>query len=436
MAGSRSNPCVSPLLLGLILSLFCSESSRSAGPGTAFGEGLRLTNTAWAIGMSDAMVASGEGVSAISLNPAGVLDGSITTIHLTHAFYVEKLWEDYFAYSQRLPFGSAFGVSLHGIYDNSTPRTLEDANGNYAGEAGTYPLGFAVGGASYALNLASLIGALDVIRPTGGVGLRGVWQQIDRKTYLGITADAGFKFRPGAGLVVGGVLQNIGTVTGPSGLPLQWVMGVGWRGSDLAIAHDRVLVEVDSPIAVDRDFSLRVGAEYGVVVGKVSVAVRGGWKQENEVPGAPGISGGVGFRWFLGRTPWGMDYAFVPWGVFGGVHAISITLGIVPRQPVASPPPPAPDRSPPEVFYPLKGETARYALSVANRTELSAVLLDVDGHALATLFARRIVEPGEYQITWNGLLPNGMMADFDRVFRILIQAGGEAWYKDVMPKKE
>ena len=133
------------------------------------------------------------------------------------AFYVEKLWEDYFAYTQKLPFGSAFGVSLHGIYDGSTPRTLEDASGNYAGEAGTYPLGFAVGGASYALNLASLIGVLDVIRPTGGVGVRAVWQQIDRKTYLGVTADAGFKLRPGAGFMLAGVLQNIGTVTGPSG---------------------------------------------------------------------------------------------------------------------------------------------------------------------------------------------------------------------------
>ena len=120
------------------------------GPGSAFGEGLRLVNTAWALGMSEAMVASAEGVSAVSLNPAGVLDASLTTIHLTHAFFVEDLAEDYFAYSQRMPFGSAFGVGLHGTYDSSTVRTLEDSEGNYLEEAGVYSVGFMVGGAAYA----------------------------------------------------------------------------------------------------------------------------------------------------------------------------------------------------------------------------------------------------------------------------------------------
>lgn len=408
----------------------------ASGPGSSFGEGLRLTNTAWALGMGGALAASGEGVSAVALNPAGVLDSGVTTIHLTHAFYVEDLWEDFFAYSQRLPLGTALGVSLHGVYDSSTPRSLEDNAGAYAGDAGTYPLGFVVGGAAYAMDLSWLRG-VGWLKPSAGMGARIVFQQVDKSTWYGFTTDAGFKLRPGHGFTVAGVLQNLGLASGPSDLPLQWVTGIAWQHEGLAGARDRLLVEVDTPIAVDLGFSVRAGLEYRIVQGAVSVAVRGGWKQEVEVSGAPGLSAGVGFRWRMGRLPWGMDYAFVPWGVFGAIHAISLTVGVLPT--------PAPEetrivtpqqRDPPVVFYPLKGEPLKYLLHVDEPAELSAVLLDEGGAALATLMEKRIVQPGDVVVEWNGVLPGGSWADFDRTYRILIQMGGQAWYRDVVPKRE
>lgn len=416
--------------------LLVGSAARAGGPGSTFGDGLRLTNTAWALGMGGAMVASGEGVSAVVLNPAGVLDGGVTTLHLTHAFYVEKLWEDFFAYTQRLPMGSALGVSVHGVYDSSTPRALEDNGGAFAGEAGTYPLGFVVAGAAYAADLSWLRG-VGWLKPSAGIGARVLYQQVDKASWLGVTTDLGVKVRPGAGFAIGGVLQNAGTAAGPGGLPLQWVTGIAWQHEGLAGARDRLLVEVDSPIAVDLGFSLRAGMEYRVVHGAVSAAVRAGWKQEVEVPGAPGISSGIGFRWRMGRLPWGMDYAFIPWGVFGSVHAISLTVGILP--------PAAPDETrittpqghePPAVFYPLKNEPLRYVLHVDAPAELSAVLLDEQGAALATLMEKRIVQPGDAEISWNGVLPNGQWADFDRTYRILIQMGDQAWYRDVVPKRE
>jgi len=409
----------------------------AAGPGSAFGEGLRLTNTAWAIGMSDALVAAGGGVSAISLNPAGVLDSALTTVHLTHALYVTKLSEDYFAYSQRLPLDSAFGIGVHGIYDSSTPRTLEDASGNFAGETGKFPLGFAVGGAAYAVSLGRFIPGIDAYRPTAGASLRVIWQQVDRQSWVGVTTDYGVKVRPGGGFTVAGVLQNAGAVKGPSGLPLQWVTGVAWQGDKVVGQNDRLLLELDSPVAVDRGFSFRAGMEYQAKFDQVSFAIRGGWKQENEVPGAPGISAGFGFRWFLGRAPWGMDYAYVPWGIFGGEHVLSATLGILPTAPPEEKPvEPAKPRVPPEVFYPLKGEKARYTITLAAASEVSAVLLDTDGKQLMTLLEKRVVWNGEVDIAWDGYLANGMMAEFDQTFRILIQVGDQTWYKDVVPKRE
>ncbi len=405
------------------------------GPGSAFGEGLRLTNTAWALGMSEAMAASAEGVSALSLNPAGILDGTLTTLHITHTFFVEDLAEDYFAYSQRLPFGSAIGMSVHGLYDSSTARTLEDAQGNFAGEAGAFPVGFAVGGAAYALDLAPFLGRLDFLQPTGGASLRVVWQQVDNRSWLGMTMDFGFKLRPGSGFILGGVLQNAGLVKGQSRLPLQWVTGVAWRGQRLLSQTDRLLVEVDSPVAVDRDLAFRVGSEYQVRFNKVGVAIRGGWKQEVEVPEAIGISTGVGFRWFLGRTPWGVDYAFVPWGIFGNLHAISLTVGLIPAptEKVISKPK---RREWPIVFYPLKGEQARYEVIVGEPAELSVALLDEGGIFVMTLYERRVVWKGTVEVIWDGRLLTGMWANFEMTYRIRVQLGDQTWYKDVIPKKE
>ncbi len=419
------------------LAALLGRGAVAGGPGSAFGEGLRLTNTAWAIGMSDALVAAGGGVTAIALNPAGVLDNSLTTLHLTHALYVSKLSEDYFAYAQRLPLGAALGIGIHGLYDSSTARTLEDSSGDFSGETGRFPLGFAVGGAAYALDLGRFVPGLEWMRPTGGASLRAVWQQVDRKSWIGMTTDYGLKVRPGGGFILAGVLQNAGLVKGPAGLPLQWVTGAAWQGDKVFGQADRLLVEADSPIAIDRGLSFRAGLEYQARFDAVSFAVRGGWKQENEVPGAPGVSAGFGFRWFLGRTPWGLDYAYVPWGIFGGVHVLSATLGLLPPAPPEEKPVAAPlDRVPPEVFYPLKGERARYAVTVAGASEVSAVLLDTGGNQLMTLVERRIVWGGSLDVEWDGYLPNGMMAEFDHVYRILIQSGAQTQYKDVTPKRE
>ena len=408
----------------------------STGAGSAFGEGLRLTNTAWALGMGGAMAAAGEGVSAIALNPAGLSETGPATASLTHTFYVERIQEDYLAWAQRLPVG-ALGVSVHGIWDGTTPRTLADAGGSWLGDAGTFPMGFAVGGAAYALDL-SWFPPTGWLKPSAGAGARVMWQQVDRATWLGMTTDLGVRVRPAEGVTVAGVLQNAGLAKGPSPLPLQWVTGVSWQKAGLASTRDRLLLEVDSPVALDRGLSVRAGAEYRLVAGGVAAAVRGGWKQEAEVPGASGLAAGVGFRWKLGRVPWGLDYAFVPWGIFGGLHALALTVAIAPPPPPVVTPITASPTSIGDamVFYPVRGEVARVSLALDGPAEVSAMLVDERGMALATLLEQRLAPAGTLEITWNGVLPDGRWAEFDRTYRFQISRGGVTFYRDVIPRAE
>lgn len=437
---SRTLGRVCAAVVACFAGLPASDGGAGGGPGSAFGDNLRLTNTAWALGFGEAMVASATGVSAISLNPAGVLESSIATIHLTHTFFVQDLGQDYAAFSQRLPGGSAVGVGLYGLHGSSIPRTTEDAEGNYSGEIGTYAAGFFAGGVAYALDLGPLLGPARFLRPTGGAGLRVVWQRLESRQWLGMTVDLGFRLRPGGGFTLGGVLQNAGVVSGSFQMPLQWIGGVAWQAGDVLCNADRVLLEADSPVAIDRDLSVRIGAEYAVRFGKLSVAVRGGWKEDIEVLGAPGLSGGLGFRWFMGWTPWGIDYALVPWGALGNMHAVALTVGLIPRAtPEAKPASraPKPDRpEPPVVFYPLRGEKAEYVVDVTERSMLSAVVLDEDGILVRTLLERRGVQPGRVTISWDGFLPDGVLAEYEKTYRIRIELGPWTWYKEVVPRRD
>jgi len=434
--------------VALLLVLWGGVSFADGGPGSSFGEALRVPGTAWAMGMGGAMAASGTGVSAVMMNPAGVIDTGLTTVHLTHAFHVTGLAGDTLAFAQRLPLKTAFGASVNGLYDRSTARTVEDIYGNYAGEAGTYPVGFAVGGAAYAKDFSDILPFLRGVRPAAGVGLRGLWQQVDTERWIGVTVDAGFRLRPGGGFILGGVLQNAGSVNGTPGLPMQWVTGVAWEGSRLASKEDQLLVEVDPVLAVDHGFEANLGFEYRIRFGGVSLAARGGWKQENQIIGVPGATGGIGFRWTSGKLPWGLDYAYVPWGAMGNVHAISLTVAIVPAPPVEEPVPLPTGEAAYEpveetkdslrVFYPLKGERVFFPLTIQEPTEVSAVLQDEGGNVVTILMAPAVLQPGTHTVIWDGRrLPQveDSWVQFDLVYRLLVQVGGEARYLNVIPRK-
>ena len=46
------------------------------------------------MGMGGAMAAAADGVNAIGLNPAGILNTGLTTVHLTHALLPARLAQD------------------------------------------------------------------------------------------------------------------------------------------------------------------------------------------------------------------------------------------------------------------------------------------------------------------------------------------------------
>lgn len=405
---------------------------------SAFGDGIRVGQSAWSLGMGGAMAASADGVNALALNPAGILATGLTTFHLTHAFLPVGVAEDYFAYAQRLPAGGALGLSLHGLYDGSSSRQLEDNLGNFAGTAGKYPMIFAAGTVAGAMDLRPLIPGSDAWRPSVGIAVRAVMQRVDQQQLLAATADLGLRAIRN-GFLAGLVLQNAGAVQAGQTLPLQVVPGVGWRGDGVLRSGDALLIEADAPIARDRGISVAAGADYRLVFGGVSAAIRAGFTRAQAATGALGLTGGVGFRRLGGAMPWGFDYAFVPFGSLGGLHALAFTFGLAPR---ATGDTGAPGAAEPEVppalsiFYPRRGERVLIPVRLRESARVAAKLLDESGQDILTLLAPVRVAPGRIEIAWNGELAPGVWAQWDRTYRIFIQVGAQTLYYDVIPKTE
>lgn len=423
----------------LPLLVVLAASIAGADAGTSFGEALRLSQSAWAQGMGDAQAASGEGVSAIGVNPAGVLSSGFTTFHLTHSFMVTGINEDYFAYVQPLPGETTMGLSLYVMRAPGGSRELEDANGNWAAEAGPYPVMFMSGGAAWATDLRWLLPGLDALRPSGGVGLRVMSQQVDNRSWLGVSGDLGVRLQPGSGFGGGLVLQHVGLDESGFGLPRQFVGAVSWRADRLFTAGDGFLLEVDAPLARDRALLFRGGGEYRLIAGPLALAFRGGYREELSDTGAPGFSAGFGFRWLDRRSPWGLDYAIVPMGSLGTRHAVSLTIGMASaaRQVEAlNVTVEEEQQAPVRVFYPTKGERVYLPIRLREPAEVSAKLLDESGRSVAILLEPAVLAAGRHEITWDGQIAPGVWAQFDRTYHIFVQAGNQSFYLDCVPKTE
>jgi len=301
----------------------------AAGTGTASAEPLRLARPARDMGMGEAQAATGTGPGSIASNPAGLIDTRLATLHFTHVMAVADTQQEYLAWAQRIPFGPALGFSVFWMYNNGTERMMEDADGNFAGKAGEYAVGFGAVSAAAAIDLKELTG-LDLLRPSAGVVFRAFSQQIDSMRTSGTSMDLGLRLRPGFGFSIAGVLQNAGRKVAGAGLPKQWVVAGGWEKAPVISGNDSISLEADFPVSSYLKGVSMAGIEYAFSFGATTLALRGGMKQGLEVPGGAGLTGGLGFRRSTGTIGWGLDYAYQPYGIFGAVQALALTIGFQP----------------------------------------------------------------------------------------------------------
>ena len=164
--------------------------------------------------------------------------------------------------------------------------------------------------------------------------------------------------------------------------------------------------------------------------------------------------GGIGVLWRNG-TGLGVqfDYAVVPAGELGMYHYVSLGLRLPEYKPradkiiaslVETPKEePAvalkPDVPVEEVMYfqPTVGEKARVTVEAKAPADLAATLWDGEGRSLIrVLIEKHSVNPGTYQVEWDGTLGGGMPAQFDIPYMIRITLGDVTRYIKVVAKEQ
>ncbi len=423
----------------LLFALILPSSLPASGPGSALGEAQRLAQSARSQGLAGATAAAGDPVSALATNPAGIASASLATFHLTHAAHVTGIAEDWFAYLQKLPLGSAVGAGLYALRAGGGTRTFEDSQGNFGGEGGSYPLVFATGTVGWAQDVRRWLPGLDRLRPEAGVAVRFVMQQVDHRRWFGASLDAGLRLRPGGGLSAGLVGRNLGLVTGDAGLPAQIALGLAWTAEGALTPGDGIVAEVDAGFSGDAGLAPRAGVEYRLAAGVNGFAVRAGWLPDAADANAPGVTGGVGFRRYAGRFPWGVDYAVAPMGDLGLRHAIALTLGIgraEESRPDEAAAAEIPDVAPVRVFYPGRGEKVTLAIRLARAATVTAHLLDDRGEFVAEIHPPTRRPAGRWEVVWDGTIAPGVPAQRDKTYHISVADGTRTWYLDAVPKGE
>jgi hypothetical protein len=315
-----------PVKLALLL-CFCSLSQPSAAveiypnAGTTSAAFLKLGAGCRAVAMGSAYAGLADDASAIYWNPAGLAQLQHQELQMYHNESFENIRNDFLAYVHPLSRG-VLSVGFSGLY---TPKDIERRSG--LNEADPYEPLSPIEGYFQAYDVAAHVAYGRWLRENlaAGVSLKFIQQAIDTESACGIGADIGLLYRMRRLPLSGGlVIQNIGTpikfINKSYPLPLNFKLGAAWRW------NKRVVTTLDFNKPIDNFLFIAGGAEYTPLD---FVSLRVGYRYRwygLELGDLSGLSAGAGFHFKLHDTSLSFDYAFVPFGVLGNSHRISIGL--------------------------------------------------------------------------------------------------------------
>jgi hypothetical protein len=316
------------IILSLVLTA-CQAFVVNASTGSSGVTALMLDSYgARPIGLADAFTGVADDVNAISVNPAGLATLPSIQVQAMHMNDFTGQAETFWYGAAAVPFLKAFcaGVSVY-----SFGLAAFDGLGNTG-----LPTGRSLSAGDLVLSLAF---AADPMRLRAGsrfglsLGFAGRFVQTELAGVArsAFSADAGILFRTGLpelggmkkkdNFGFGFAVQNMGAgveyVSERTGLPMNVRAGFGYE-----VFRDRrqgVLVSADANFPNDSGPIIAAGAEYSLLG---MFAVRLGYRFTG--PEAAGLTAGAGFAVLLGGKRFSADYAIVPMGDLGILHAFGL----------------------------------------------------------------------------------------------------------------
>lgn len=291
-------------------------SAHAAEPGTAGFLSLRLGPGARFAGMGDVGVSLARDASAAYWNPAGMTSVEGTSFVLQHNEWLQSVRAETAALAHATNLG-VFGLYFSGLYMDQIERTTI-ASSTPEGFFNVYEI--AVQGSwGHSLGRVERLGGIDI-----GVGLKGLYSELDNETASGWAADVGVRLRTRVeGLTFAAAAQHLGPemtfIQESFQLPATLRIGGDYQTSfaryrtGIALAYDLEVVNDDE------NLRNHFGAELSY---HELLSVRGGVKTGFDSQGA---TFGVGVR----KAGYSFDYAFTNIdNDLGDAHRFSLTIDL------------------------------------------------------------------------------------------------------------
>jgi len=274
------------------------------GPGTSSGSFLKINAGARPVGMGGVFCGIADDVNAIHYNPAGIIQLKRKEIIVTHNEWIEGIRTESLGYAHPVNNYWVLGLTLDYLY--ITGLVERDVYGNESGKT--------FGGNNGILAFALGRKLQDNI--SVGANFKIIREAVKDKNDVAYAMDIGFLYRL-TKLKLGIAVQNLGTkiklYEEAFSLPLNFKFGLGYE------LIENMEVGLDVNIPTDNEVDVRMGSEYWVAS---TIALRAGYKTNQEEHTGIGISAGLGFRY----KNYQIDYSFLPFGNLGNTHRISLNV--------------------------------------------------------------------------------------------------------------
>lgn len=374
-----------------------SPAHAGGGAGSTSANFLKIGMGARPVGMGEAFTGVADDTNAVYWNPAGLVLAKGVGFTTTHSEWIEGVHHEFLAAHANFNEQGALGASFTFLGTKEFPEALETPSGDFGGFGSSVSASDFAAAAAYAQRLGLWFSGSFFRSSIVSLKANVVGQRVVNETGYGISFDLGYLYEIKRKTAYLGVTAlNVGTKIKGHPQPLLGNVGASYRLRRVLMKRDRLLLAAETDLHSDTGFRMALGTEYAVPFGRTEAAWRAGYRLPSDLGGLAGMTLGFGLTHPLGGLDASLDYAYVPYGVLGTTHRLSLSgrfggRPIPPLAAVAAPPAFTVQKEVLPVKLRVKGEEliAKWRLSV----------LDPKGRVVK-VFQGEGEPPGE--VKWDG----------------------------------
>lgn len=314
-------------LLGLtafLLGDLPAAAQQVSGAGSTSTNFQKIGMGARASAMGNSFTGVSDDSTAVFWNPAGLEMAKGTQFSLTQGEWLLGVTHEFFSFSQNIDQAGAFGGSFGYLDSGSFPGALENPDGSYGGVGPNINASSFTGTVAYAQRLGNWIPGSFFKRFMAGVSATVVGQNMVNIGNAGANFNLGLLYEiTRKTFYLGASLQNLGTQIQNFSQPVMGKLGGSYWLHNTLMKKDQDIIAADMDIENDTGFKMGIGDEYRMTFGRNDLFLRAGY---TTIADLTGLTAGAGIGHRFDDFDAQLDYAYVPYGILGDTHRISLSV--------------------------------------------------------------------------------------------------------------